>query len=58
MSVLLHGKGISQHHKSGDRQEGLIPTVAIDYAFMGQGEEEDDSIENPLIVLKDSKGKL
>ena len=30
------GKGISQHHKSGDRQEGSIPTVAIYYAFMGQ----------------------
>ena len=53
VSVLLQWKGISQHHKSGDRQEGSIPTVAIDYAFMGQGDEEDDSMDKPLIILRE-----
>ena len=59
------GKGIStQHRKEIDRQDEVVPTVSIDYAYtIGDDEArdgemaEDYSSSMPTIVMKDRKSK-
>ena len=52
----IAGKGQSSHHRS-HREQGAIPEIAIDYGFMGQGDAEDEPLENPILVTTDNKSK-
>ena len=44
------------HRQSKDEAEGL-PIISLDYAFMGSGMEGDGTVQNPIIVIEDSKFK-
>ena len=37
---------------------GTIPVIAIDYAFMGLGQHEDDGRQTPILVMEDDTTKV
>ena len=52
------GKAGSGPHKKHGEEEGSIPVISIDYAFMGKEADGEESMENPVIVMKDRKTKM
>ena len=51
----ISGHGQSDHHRQqlgGAEQE--IPTISIDYAFLGESDKQTDKLQ-PMLVLKDRK---
>ena len=51
----ISGRGQSDHHRkqlAGREQE--VPTISIDYAFLGESGAQDDKLQ-PMIVMKDRK---
>ena len=49
----ISGRGQSDHHKRqlADREQE-VPTISVDYAFLGESGKETDKLQ-PMIVLKD-----
>lgn len=54
----VKGKAVTfGHRRSKDKEEDKVPTISIDYMFMGDGQEEKEEKGNPILVIKDHTSK-
>ena len=55
----IAGRGLSDPHSAIDHREDAIPTIAVDYAYLGeQDDDEKASPLLPLLILKDSRSRF
>ena len=52
----IAGRGLSDPHSAIDHRVDAIPTIAVDYAYLG--EQDDDEKASPLFTLKDRKSRF
>ena len=53
----IAGRGRSDAHVSMEKDENALPTVAIDYAYLGDTPVEDDEKASPILVLKSGRDR-
>ena len=53
----IAGRGRSNAHVAADSDEHALPTVAIDYAYLGDPTASDEEKASPILVLKSAKDR-